>query len=170
MDNEATNSFTTSGGNTTVTLNGAHLVGRSVTAFDGETYSSPVTYDGTGTITFTGWVPTSGSYVQVGEVINSTLQAFPLDVMLQDGTGQGRKWRVNRAQLMLLRSQFGEYSATPGGTFYPIEYASTDLYTGRNDIHVSGDWADITEFTIRHDTPGFFGLLGYILKSEVSGS
>lgn len=170
MDNEATSTYTTSGGNTTATISGAHLTGRSVVAFDGKTYSSPATYDGTGTIVFTGWTPGSGLTIRVGEVINSTLQAFPLDVMLQDGTGQGRKWRVNRAQLMLLRSQFGEYSATPGGTFYPIEYASTDLCTGRNDIHVSGDWADITEFTIRHNAPGFFGLLGYILKSEVSGS
>ena len=176
MENEAVvSSYSTASGNTTAIISGLHLIGRSVRAFDGYTYSNPVTVTGSGTITqtvvFTGWTPAAGiTSIAIGEVINSTLQAFPLDVMLQDGTGQGHKWRTNRAQLMLHRSQFGEYSDTPNGDFYPIEYANSNLFTGRNDIHIAGDWADTTQFTIRHNTPGLFGLLGYIMKSEVSGS
>jgi hypothetical protein len=169
MDNEQNVNFTTTAGNTTVTSVSSRFTGRSVVAFDGRTYSSAVTYDGSGSIVFTGYDP-DGTYVRIGEVINSTLQAFPLDAMLQDGTGQGRKWRINRSQLLLHRSQFGQYSDTPTGDFYDIEYASTAPFSGRIDAHIGGDWADTTQFTIRHNTPGFFGLLGYVLKGEVSGS
>jgi hypothetical protein len=90
--------------------------------------------------------------------------------MLQDGTGQGRKWRVNRCQMLLNRSVGGSYSDTDDGPFYDIEYPSTGIYSGRTDHHIASDWADTTQFTIQHDDPQPFGLLGYVLKGEVSGS
>jgi hypothetical protein len=77
---------------------------------------------------------------------------------------------MNRAQLLLRRAQFGQYADTSSGDFYDIEYPDAALFSGRIDAHIGGDWADTTQFTIRHNTPGFFGLLGYVLKGEVSGS
>jgi hypothetical protein len=160
---------TVAAGNTTITsgTNIGYLMNRSVRAYDGVAYSAAFTYTGTGTV-ITGWTP-DDDFV-IGEVITSTVQSFPLDAMLQDGTGQGRKWRVNRAQLLLHRSQFGQYSDTPTGSFYDIEYASTAIYSGRTNVHIASDWADTTQFTIRHNTPGPFCVLGYVLKGEVSGS
>jgi hypothetical protein len=166
----ATADCTIASGNTTLSGGSStgHLLTRSVRAYDGLTYSAAFTYSGVGTV-ITGWVP-SGDHFAIGEVINATVQAFPLDAMLQDGTGQGRKWRVNRAQLLLHRSQFGQYSDTPTGDFYDVEYASSAVFSGRTDIHIGGDWADTTQFTIRHNEPGPLCILGYVLKGEVSGS
>lgn len=173
MDNEAGGSgYTTTDGDTTITgLVAPSLNNRTVRAFDGFTYSGEATYNNSGSITFENWTPDpDAAGIIIGETISATLQAFPLDAMIQDGTGQGRKWRVNRCQLLLHRAQFGQYSDTPNGTFYDVQYDESGLFSGRVDIHIASDWADTTQFTIKHSTPGLFGVLGYVLKGEVSGS
>lgn len=164
--------LTLAGGNTTTpsSADTEHLRGRTVVAYDGLTYSSGTTWNPAGT-TFTGWQPASSqTQVLIGELIDAKMQSFPLDVMLKDGTGQGRHWRPNRCQFILHKSQFGTYATDPDGTFYPISYPVSTVYSGRVEVHTAGDFVDATEFTIRHNEPGPFCVLGYVLKSEVSGS
>jgi hypothetical protein len=148
-------------------------VGIVVVAFVGH-YEAPALTNMTGV---------AGSWFY-GLPVLSTVQGFPLDAQLQDGTGQGRHWRANRVQLILDNSLGGKYAANAGDFGYAfgatgystggfdIEYPSgTDKpFTGRIDLHIGSDWGPTTEFTIQHDDPVPFGLLGYVLKGEVSGS
>ena len=55
---------------------------------------------------------------------------------------------------------------------FDIEYpaGTTGPYRGRLDLDLEADWRDTIQVAFKHSDPTSFGLLGYILKSEVSGS
>ncbi len=125
--------------------------------------------------TFPNFTNLAGNYL-FGFPVNSEVQGFPVDVMLNDGTGQGRKWRVNRITFLMQNSYGGTFGDSYATATQPIEYPSTPapVFTGRTDedlqpSHFSADWRNATQVTILHSDPTPFGLLGYILTLEVSG-
>lgn len=125
-------------------------------------------------------IESSGQFY-VGIPYASVMESFPLEVQLQDGTGQGRKWRPNRITLILHDSMGGSYASDAADfTFdsallqggFDIQYPSAQdgPFTGRIDLHMGADWRDEAAVTLAHFSPLPFGVLGYVLKGEVSGS
>lgn len=117
----------------------------------------------------------SGNYL-AGFQIKSTIQGFPVEVMLRDGTGQGRKWRPNRITFLMQNSHGGQYGDTLANATQPIEYPRTPapVFTGRTDedlqpSHFQADWRNYSQVAIVHNQPSPFGLLGYLLTLEVEG-
>jgi hypothetical protein len=117
----------------------------------------------------------AGNY-QFGFQIKSTIQGFPVEVMLRDGTGQGRKWRPNRITFLMQNSHGGAYGDTLANATQPIEYprSPAPVFTGRTDedlqpSHFQADWRNYSQVAIVHNDPSPFGLLGYILTLEVEG-
>ena len=118
------------------------------------------------------WQLISGSYI-VGYAYTAKIQAFPLEVLLRDGTSQARNWRPNRVMFYLQNAYGGSYGDTPSDADTDIIYDTTPnpLFTGQtDDLHIESDFGQKTQFTIEHSDPTPFGLIGYVLKSEVSGS
>lgn len=118
------------------------------------------------------WQLISGSYI-VGYAYTAKIQAFPLEILLRDGTSQARNWRPNRVMFYLQNAYGGSYGDTPDDADTAIIYDTTPnpLFTGQtDDLHIESDFAAKTQFTIEHSDPTPFGLIGYVLKSEVSGS
>jgi hypothetical protein len=124
-----------------------------------------------GLVTLLDFIGVAGSW-WVGLLVNSKLQSFPLEAALQDGTGQGRHWRPNRIVFLLHDSMGGTYGDTTADAGYAVTYPSDATYPFRGRIaeHLSSDWRDTTEVTVKHSDPVPFGLLGYVLKGEISGS
>jgi len=117
----------------------------------------------------------AGNYT-AGFEIESVLKGFPVDVQLQTGTGQGRRWRPNRITFLMQNSHGGTFGDTLTNATQPIEYPRTPapVFTGRTDDdlhpnHFSADWRNYSQVSIVHNTPTPFGLLGYILSLEVQG-
>jgi hypothetical protein len=135
---------------------------------------SPVSaaYAEPGGAIITGWNKGAGSLV-IGIPFEEVIQAFPLDVMLQDGTGQSRAWRPNRVMFFLQNSYGGTFGETPDlSAETEIEYPDTPnpLFCGRTEkMHIIADWRRYTQFTIRHADPTPFGLLAYVIVAEASG-
>jgi hypothetical protein len=117
----------------------------------------------------------TGNYI-AGFQIKSTVQGFPVEVMLRDGTGQGRKWRPNRITFLMQNSHGGAYGDTLVNATQPIEYprSPAPVFTGRTDedlqpSHFQADWRNYSQVAIVHNDPSPFGLLGYILTLELEG-
>lgn len=117
----------------------------------------------------------TGDYL-FGFQIKSAIQGFPVDVMLNDGTGQGRKWRPNRITFLMQNSHGGQYGDTLANATLPIEYPETPnpVFTGRTDDnmqpgHFLADWRNTSQVSIVHNQPSPFGLIGYVLTLEVQG-
>lgn len=172
------------GGTSTLTNSGAncqirlvlHLNGRVVQVRENGTNISPLS----STLGASGLQGTFSNFQASGVVgtnyiglpFDAVMQAFPLEVALQDGTGQGRNWRPNRIVFLLRDSMGGKYGDAPSDAVYSITYPSDATYpfSGRIEEHISSDWRDATQVTIKHADPSPFGLLGYVLKGEISGS
>lgn len=149
------------------------LAARDVVAFNGsnEIGSGSVSTSGTGTISdFNKLVGLFGT--AIGLPFDSEIESFALEVGLQDGTGQGREWRTSRVELILHDALGGRVGVT-SDAIHPIEYPTTAVantpFRGRAENHLEADWGSTTQLYIKHSDPTPFGLLGYILKSEVSG-
>lgn len=154
----------------------SHLEAASVTAW------SDGTRIDTGTVASGGLtLSASTTTAIVGIPITSKVQTMRLEIVLQDGTAQGRKFRANRVTFLLHKSMGGTFGDTlttatqvmDNRTPYQIEQAAsvaTTMFTGRTNDHIISDWDASIDFTVQHSTPTPFNLLGYILVSEVSGT
>ena len=157
------------------------FVGRSLWLFqNGATFSiagpsDPVPNTSPYYATFPNFTNLAGNYT-AGFQIKSTIQGFPVDVSLNNGTAQGRKWRPNRITFLMQNSHGGAYGDTLANATQPIEYPRTPapVFTGRTDedlqpSHFQADWRNYSQVAIVHNDPTPFGLLGYILTLEVEG-
>lgn len=152
----------------------SHLNGKTVSVWaDGARIESKVVSGGAITLS------QSASTAIVGLPMTSTVQPMRLEVMLDDGTGQGRKWRPNRVVFCVHESIGGEFS-DDGSSWQSIDYstpyereqgdaASTTTRTGRYAEHIKADWSDSVDFQVRHASPTPFNLLAFILVHEVEG-
>ena len=158
-----------SGGNCSIS-GFTNLNGRSVRMLAGTASNASAAVVSAGAATFTGFTAT-GTTPIVGIPIVSTLQPMPLDISLPDGTGQGRHWRPDRVHFIMNQAAGGTYADTPGGTYDTIGYdtGTTFPFTGRLTQHISSEWRREITFAIQHSDPYPFGMLAYILMSEVSG-
>lgn len=147
------------------------LNGRTVRMLAGTASPASSAVVSAGAATFAGFTAT-GTIPVIGLPVESILEPMPLDIQLPDGTGQGRHWRPNRVQFILNQCLGGEYADDPVGTFDSIEYPTGTVipFTGRIMQHINSSWVDEVTFAIRHRDPYPFGMLAYVLKSEVSGS
>ena len=147
------------------------LNGRSVRMLAGLASPASAAVVSAGAATFNGYNATAATNPVIGLPIESLIQSMPLDTMLQDGTSQGHHWEPRRVQFILNQCLGGGYADAPTSTFDPIGYPSgtTTPYTGRIREHIPGAGGGVSEttFAIKHSDPYPFGMLGYILTSEV---
>lgn len=121
----------------------------------------------------------SASSAIVGLPYSAIVQPMRLEVMLDDGTGQGRRWRPNRLVACLFKSMLGQFSPD-GQSWASFDYttpaerevgdsASLSVRTARIKEHISADWEDSIDLQIKSSDPCPFNLLAYILIHEVEG-
>jgi hypothetical protein len=125
-----------------------------------------------GAATFTGYNATAATNPVIGLPINSLVVPMPLDMMLQDGTAQGRHWEIRRVQFILNQSLGGQFADAPDSIFDNLDYGTGTVvpFTGRSREHVpcAGGGVSETTFAIRHADPYPFAMLGYVLTAEVA--
>jgi len=145
----------------------SHLEGKAVKVWaNGTTIESKTVASGAITL---GAAATS---LFVGLPYTATLQPMPIELILRDGTAQGRRFNAQRIHLLLQSSMGGTLNNTPDETGFAIGYPSgtTGIFTGRIDEHVPPEWRDSIALTFKHSDPTPFNLLGFVLKAEISGS
>jgi len=143
----------------------SHLEGKAVKVWaDGDTIESKTVSGGAITLS------AAATSLFVGLAYSSTLQAMPLEFVLQDGTAQGHKFNAQQMQTLLYKSLGGQYKSTSSGTLYGLEYPpnTTAVFSGRRDQHLKADWVDAISLTFVHSDPTPFNMLGYVLNSEIS--
>lgn len=107
----------------------------------------------------------------VGLSYEATLQPEPIELVLQDGTAQGRRMNAQRIHLLLQSSMGGTVSNDPDVAGFSLGYptGTTGAFTGRFDEHIPAEWLDALTLTFKHSDPTPFNLLGFVLKAEISG-
>ena len=114
--------------------------------------------------------------VHVGLPYTSRLTTVNFELMLQDGSAQGRKKRIIRVGLRLLESKGG--AAGPStDDLEMIEYRlgsdrmdeATPLFTGDKEIYWPGGWETEGSLTVIQDYPLPFTLTGLPYDIELSG-
>jgi len=143
----------------------SHLEAKAIKVWaDGDTIESKTVASGAITLS------AAATSLFVGLPYTATIQAMPLEFVLQDGTAQGHKFNAQRMQLLLYKSLGGQYKSTSNGTAYALEYpaGTTAVFSGRRDQHLRPDWVDAITLTFLHSDPTPFNMLGYVLKSEIS--
>lgn len=143
----------------------SHLEGKAVKVWaDGDTIESKTVASGAITLS------AAATSLFVGLPYTATIQAMPLEFVLQDGTAQGHKFNAQRMQTLIHKSLGGQYKSTSSGTAYALEYpaGTTAVFSGRRDQHLKPDWVDAITLTFLHSDPTPFNMLGYVLKSEIS--
>ena len=108
----------------------------------------------------------------VGLSYEATLQPEPIELVLQDGTAQGRRMNAQRIHLLLQSSMGGTVSNDPDVAGFSLGYptGTTGAFTGRFDEHIPAEWLDALTLTFKHSDPTPFNLLGFVLKAEISGT
>jgi hypothetical protein len=158
-----------SGGN--CSINGfTALNGRSVRMLAGTASPASTAAVSAGAASFASFTA-GGTTPIIGLPIISVIEPMPMDIQLQDGTGQGRHWRPNRVQFILNQAAGGQFADNPAGPFDNLVYPSGSAvpFTGRVREHISSTWAEEITFTIQHSDPLPFGMLAYVIMGEVSG-
>jgi hypothetical protein len=117
--------------------------------------------------------------VVVGLPYVSTLQPSKIELEMQDGTAQGRKFLCKLAKLNLWKSQGLQYAASPTGftthafnvlgrsTSTPLN-SPEPLYTGLAQINNMGSHDASVDLTIRQNLPLPANILALIPIIEVS--
>ena len=151
----------------------SHLEGKEVKIWaDGARIETKTVSSGAVTLS------TAATSAIVGLAYEATLRPMRLEVVLDDGTGQGRHWRPNRLIACLYNSIGGEFRT--GGDWTALDYSTPyereqadepalTVRTTRISSHVPADWEDSIELQFRSNDPVPFNLLAYILIHEVEG-
>ena len=151
----------------------SHLEGKQVKIWaDGARIETKTVSSGAVTLS------TAATSAIVGLTYEATLRPMRLEIVLDDGTGQGRRWRPNRLIACLYNSIGGEFRT--GGDWTALDYSTPyereqadepalTVRTERISSHVPADWEDSIELQFRSNDPVPFNLLAYILIHEVEG-
>lgn len=152
----------------------SHLEGESVDILgDGAVQAAKTVASGAITL------DTAAADVVAGIPYTSKLQPSKIEVQLQDGTAQGRKWVCKRASLNLWKSFGLEYGATAGGSqWFDVQGMSVetplgdpaDLTTGLVRINNLGAHGDSVDLTLRQRLPLPANVLAIIPKYDVAGT
>ncbi len=162
---------------------------------DGSLYESTVATNGTHTTFISVPGNFSAGYV-IGIPYTAALIPNRIEIQLQDGSVQMRKWRISRIAFRLFKSIFGNFQATPTyanslgsvdtGYSSAIDYtnmevfpltlfnsssASAILKTGQTLPQVANfNWDESLNIVIGSRHPGPFNIISAIMEIEIGGT
>ncbi len=149
-----------------------HLEGKTVSIFaDGSQRPAQVVAGGEITLD----VPATVACVGLGYM--SEVQPMKLEVQLQDGTAQGRKFKVNRVVLRLLDSLGGSVADYPGAPKEVIQYrevgmlmdAPPPIFSGDKEVVLQAHHRPSADLIITHDEPLPFTLCAATVIVDIYG-
>jgi hypothetical protein len=143
-----------------------HLEGRSIQVRAGSIFYPALTVT-SGAVT----LPVSATWAVAGLGYTSLLQPSRIEVGMQDGTAQGRKFVCKRVSLNLYETTGMEYSDNPDNAdslWYQVPIPS-EGYTGQVDINNAGIHSGSVSFSIRQSKPFACNVLGMVAKFDVLG-
>jgi hypothetical protein len=160
-------------GSPSVTVTGLdHLEGREVGILaDG--FNHPRRTVRSGTIV----LQQEATVVVVGLPFVPRIQPTKLDIPMQDGTAQGRKFKTHRATLRFWKTIGCEYSDSPTSAFYdvPFRNATTEvetqeaLFTGQREVFLNSIHRDAMDMTLQQVAPLPFHVLAMSPVFSVTG-
>ena len=118
----------------------------------------------------------SASSVVVGLPYTSILQPSKLEIALDDGTAQGRKFICKRITLNMYNTKGVEYAdsydAAEAGWFDAAEATPSDgsLFTGQTDVNNLGSHKENINISLRQKLPYPCNVLAIISKFDVLGN
>ena len=123
-------------------------------------------------------VPLGTAHAVAGLNFTSRLQPMTFEVPLQDGTAQGRRFRVSGLTLLLYKTQAGTYSVGPGRAAYPliIRSAGDDAgapppaFSGMKRLEMMGEYRDGVDVVIETSSAMPLNVLSLIPTLQVYGS
>jgi hypothetical protein len=121
---------------------------------------------------------TPSAWAAVGLGCPAQLQPMPIEVQLDDGTAQGRKFHSPRFSLRLYKSQGGRYTDAPGDPMYPIPFRTANddqnepvpPFSGIIRLQASGRYRDEFQACIESNGPLPLNIIGIIPNLEIHGS
>jgi hypothetical protein len=150
-----------------------HLEGQEVgIVADGAELSNALVIDGEVA------VPPGTTHAVAGLNFTSRLWPMPLEVPLQDGTAQGRRFRVTELALLLYKTQAGTYADGPGKQAYPIiiRQATDDpntappAFSGLKRLQTMSDFRDGVDVIIETNSAMPLNVLSLVPTLGVYGS
>ncbi|CAB4163496.1 hypothetical protein UFOVP813_26 [uncultured Caudovirales phage] len=123
-------------------------------------------------------VPDGTEYAVVGLPFESMLQPMPFELPLQDGTAQGRKFRITELSVLLYKSQSGKYGDSLTAPFYDVVVRDAgddqDLpppaFTGTKRLTTMSQYKDDASVVIKTSSIMPLNILSLIPTLEVYGS
>lgn len=149
-----------------------HLEGREcVILTDGALHRNLVVRDGVLTL------DAPASQVVVGLPFTSELQPMKQEVQLEDGTAQGRRFKLHGATVRVGHSQGGEVSANPEDATLPwsrlpnpiVLGGPAPLFTGERDLILESRHDAAVNLTVRQREPLPLNVTALILRFDVYG-
>jgi hypothetical protein len=150
-----------------------HLEGREcVILSDGLVHRRMEVVGGTVTLDAAAWK------VVVGLPYSSELQPMKQEVELQDGTAQGRRFKLHGVTVRVDHSLGGEVSANADDATLPwarmpsaiVMGESTELYTGERDVILDSRHEAAVNLTVRQRDPLPLNLTALVLRFDVHGN
>jgi hypothetical protein len=148
----------------------AHLNGKTVKVFADGAERADATVSG-GAITLS----EEANVVCVGLGYTSELQPMKLEAQMQNGTAQGRRFKVCGVVLRLLDSLGGKVAANIGGREEVIEYRSVEtpmdaappIFSGDKELSLSSTHGNSVDVIVTHSEPLPFTLAGLVVKVDI---
>ena len=149
-----------------------HFDGKSVSILaDGADYGLQTVVSGTVTIS------PAATKIIVGLPFTSELQPMPIDVPLEDGSSQHRRWRISRVGLYLHDSLGGEIADAPDHDFEPLVFRdgvdniedAPPLFTGHKDVSIQSSTRDEVEVIVRTAGPYPLNIGALTVKGDIYG-
>ena len=123
-------------------------------------------------------VPIGTAHAVAGLNFTSRLQPMTFEVPLQDGTAQGRRFRVSELALLLYKTQAGTYSDGLGKAAYPLiirdagddASAPPPAFSGLKKLQMMADFRDSVDVVIETSSAMPLNVLSLIPTLQVYGS
>lgn len=130
------------------------------------TGSSSLSWNSEGEVVFPG--NQSDKKLIIGKsYVKAAMQSMNLEVMLQEGTSQGRNWRLIRVIPNVWRSRsFDIISSGSENREVTLTTESTEIL---DELHFSGSFQKQLNWGVKSENPYPCNLLGAVLKFEVTG-
>ncbi len=150
----------------------SHLEGKSVRVIaNGATQDDVIVLGGTVT------VPHGTTHAAVGLSMASILQPMPIEIPIDTGTSQGRKFRVAEMALRLFQTGACSYSDGPESKVYELPFRTAamsedqaaPLFSGVKRVNMSAIHRDQTEFVLQTDSPLPLNVLSVIPSLQIYG-
>lgn len=121
---------------------------------------------------------TAASEVVAGLRYTSTIQPTRTEIPMENGTAQGRKFRVAKALVNLWQSGGAEFQDGAGGRWSRLPLrdtadamdAAVPLFTGETEVQIEGQHRRALDITIRTSDPAPLNILALVPTFEVYGS